>query len=183
MVSYQRKPRALMPRWNMPCREDKMKKLIRKTIVCSSTVVLLLFLMMGAGFSQSKAAEENAPNIRLGEIRFQVRELASAPSLRKMLEIHIEIFNRSRQATAPPNSIKLALVPIETKYPEGAPGTKFNPSQQETTISVPLPPDTGRVLTFGFSLPEKIPESMTFEIQVDPPEGEKKTVTYSLPQS
>ena len=160
-----------------------MNHLIRKAIVCLSALVLLLFLMTGVGFSQSKAAEENGPNIRLGEIRFQVRELASAPSLLRMLEIHIEIFNRSRQATAPPNSIKLVLVPIETKYPEGAPETKFDPGQRETTISVPLPPATGRVLTFGFSLPEKFPESVTFEIQINPPEGEKKTVTYSLPQS
>jgi len=139
--------------------------------------------MTGVGFSQSKAVEENGPNIRFGEIRFQVRELASAPSLLRMLETHIEIFNRSRQATAPPNSIRLVLVPIEVRYPEGAPETKFDPGPQETTISVPLPPATGRVLTFGFSLPEKIPESISFEIQINPPEGEKKTVTYSLPQS
>jgi hypothetical protein len=95
-----------------------------------------------------------------------------------MLEIHIEIFNRSRQTTAPPNFIKLVLVPIETKYPEEAPGTKFDPGQQETTISVSLPPAAGRIVTFGFSLPEKLPESMTFEIQVNPPEGEKKTATW-----
>jgi hypothetical protein len=139
--------------------------------------------MTGIGFSQSKAVEENGPNIRLGEIRFQIRELASAPSLLRMLEIHIEIFNRSRQTTAPPNTIKLVLVPIETKYPEGTPEAKFDPGRQETTISAPLPPATGRVLTLGFSLPEKIPEFMTFEIQINPPEGEKKTVTYSLPQS
>jgi hypothetical protein len=157
---------------------DKMAKLIRKAIVYSSALIFLHCLVTAVGFSQSKAVEESGPDIRLGEIRFQVREVASTPSPLKMLEIHIEIFNRSRQTTAPPNSIKLVLVPTETKYPEGAPGTKFDPGQQETTISVPLPPNTGRILTFGFSLPEKIPESMTFEIQMNPPEGEKKTATW-----
>lgn len=155
-----------------------MKNLIRKAMVCSSALVLLLFLVTGVGFSQSKAVEEKGPDIRLGGISFLVRELPSTPSPLKMLEIHIEIFNKSRQTTAPPNSIKLVLVPKETKYPEGAPGTRFDPGQQETTISVPLPPGTGRILTFGFSLAEKIPESMTFEIQMNPPEGETKTVKW-----
>jgi hypothetical protein len=155
-----------------------MCKSTGKAIVYSSALIFLQCLVSGVGFSQPKVAEESGPDIRLGEIRFQVREVASTPSPLKMLEIHIEIFNRSRQTTAPSNSIKLVLVPIETKYPEGAPGTKFDPGQQETVVSVPLPPATGRILTFGFSLPEKIPESITFEIQVNPPEGEKKTVTW-----
>jgi len=157
---------------------DEMSKMIRKAIVYSSALIFLQLLVMGIGFSQSKAIEEKGPDIRLGEIRFQVRELESTPSPLKMLEIHIEIFNRSRQTTAPSNSIKLVLVPKETKYPEGASGTEFNPGQQETTISVPLPPATGRILTFGFSLPENIPESMTFEIQINTPEGEKKATTW-----
>ena len=124
------------------------------------------------------AAEEGGPDIRLGEVRFQVRELASTPSPLRMLEIQIEIYNKSRQATAPPNSVKLVLVPIDMKYSEGTPKTKFDPGQKETTISVPLPPSTGRILIFGFSLPEKTPESITFEFQVNPPEGEKKTATW-----
>jgi len=153
-----------------------MNNLIRKATVCSSALVLLLFLVTGVGFSQSSAVEEKGPDIRLTGISFLVRELPSTPSPLKVLEIHIEIFNKSRQTTAPPNSIKLVLVAKETKYPEGAPGTEFDPGQQETMVAVPLPPNTGRILTFGFSLPEKIPESMTFEIQMNPPEGEKKTV-------
>jgi hypothetical protein len=145
-----------------------MNRLIRKAMTRSSAPVLLLFLVMGVGLFQSKAAEEKDPDIRFGEIRFQIREVASTPTSLKMLEIHIEIFNRSRQTTVPANSIKLVLVPKETKYPEGAPGPEFDPGQQETTISVPLAPVTGRILTFGFSLPEKIPESMTFEVQMPP---------------
>lgn len=155
-----------------------MGKLIGKAIVYSSALIFLQCLLTGAGFSQPNAAEEKGPDIRLRGISFLVRELPSTPSPLKMLEIHIEIFNKSRQTTAPPNSIKLVLVAKEIKYPEGAPGTEFDPGQQETMVAVPLPPVTGRILTFGFSLPEKIPESMTFEIQMNPPEGEKKTVMW-----
>jgi len=170
--------KAFISRVNQTLTGDKMGKLIGKVIVYSSALIFLQCLVTGVGFSQPKAVEESGPDIRLGEIRFQVREFPSTPSPLKMLEINIEIHNKSRQTTASPNSIKLVLVPIETKYPEGAPGTKFDPGQQETTLSVPLPPNTGRILTIGFSLPEKIPESMTFEIQINPPEGEKKTATW-----
>lgn len=167
-----------MSQWNETSRGDKMENLIRKAMVCSSALVLLLFLVTEVGFSQSKAVEEKGPDIRLEGISFLVRELPSTPSPLKMLEIHIEIFNKSRQTMAPPNSIKLVMVPKEIKYPEGVPVAGFNPAQEETTLTVPLPPNTGRIFIFGFSLPEKIPESMTFEIQINPPEGEKKTVTW-----
>ena len=155
-----------------------MGKLIGKAIVYSSALIFLQCLVTGVGFSQSNAVEEKGPDIRFGEIRFRVRKLESTPSPLKMLEIHIEIFNKSRQTMAPPNSIKLVMVPKEIKYPEGVPVAGFNPAQEETTLTVPLPPNTGRIFIFGFSLPEKIPESMTFEIQINPPEGEKKTVTW-----
>ena len=150
-----------------------------KAIVYSSVLIFLQFLVTGVGFSQPKAIEESGPDIKLGEIRFQAREFspASSPIKMLMLEIQIEVLNRSR-TTAPANSIKLFLVPTETKYPEGAPRAEFNPGQQETTVSVPLPPGEGQIMTFGFLLPEKIPESITFEVQVNPPEGEKKTVTW-----
>jgi len=160
-----------------------MDKLTRRAVSYSSALILSLSLGTGGVLSQPKAAEERGPDIRLRAVSFSVREFQSTPSPLKMLEVHIEIFNKSRQTTAPPNSVKLVLVPKEITYLEGAPRTEFNPGQQETTIAVPLPPNTGRILTFGFSLPEKIPESLTFEIQMNPPEGETKTVTYSLPQS
>ena len=155
-----------------------MNNLTKKAVIWSSAVVLLQSLVMGVGFSQSEVAEEKGPEISLKEISFLVREHPSTASLLKMLEIHIEIYNKSRQATAPANSIKLVLVPIESKYAEGAPGSKYDPGQQETTIPVPIPPASGRIMTFGFSLPEKIPKSMTFEIQINPPDGEKKTATW-----
>jgi hypothetical protein len=155
-----------------------MPRLTGRAITYSSALIFSLFVGVGILLSQSKAAEEKGPDISLKGIRFQVRELPSTPSPLKILEIQVEIFNKSRQTTAPSNSIKLVLVPIETKYQEGSPETEFNPGQQETTIAVPLPPNTGRIVTFGFSLPEKIPKSVTFEIQIDPPEGQKKTATW-----
>jgi len=154
-----------------------MNHLTKKAIIRSTVALLLLFLVTG-GLFQSRAAEEKGPEISVKGISFLVRELPSTPSPLKILEIHVEIYNKSRRATAPANSIKLVLVPKETKYPEGGPRTEFDPGQQETTISVPLPPASGLMLTFGFSLPERTPESMTFEVQVDPPEGEKKTATW-----
>jgi hypothetical protein len=166
-----------MSQWIETSRGNKMKNLIRKAMVCSSALVLLLFLVT-VGLSQSRAAEVKGPEISLTEISFLVRELPTTPSPLKILEIHVEIYNKSRQATAPANSIKLVLVPKETKYPEGTPRTEFDPGPQETTVNVLLPPVTGRIMTFGFSLPEKIPESITFEIQINPPEGEKKTATW-----
>jgi hypothetical protein len=154
-----------------------MNHLIRKIIIRSIVLVLLLLLATG-NFSQSTAAGENGRQISVKEISFLVREIPSTPSPLKILEIHVEIYNKSREETAPANSIKLVLVPIESKYAEGETGSKFDPGVQETTMTVPLPPLTGRIMTFGFSLPEKRLESMTFEIQINPPEGEKKMATW-----
>jgi hypothetical protein len=36
----------------------------------------------------------------------------------------------------------------------------------------------GRLGIIGFSMPEEKPESITFEIQINPPDGEKKMVTW-----
>ena len=155
-----------------------MVKWIRRTIIYLSTLIFLLFLAAGVILSQPGDAEEKGPEIRLGEITFWVREFQSTPSQLRMLEIHIEVFNRSRSSTAPPNSIKVVVTPKETKFPGGTPVTEFASSSQEVTLDLPLPPSTGRILIIGLSLPETKPESITFEIQINPPDGEKKTVTW-----
>jgi hypothetical protein len=156
-----------------------MAKLVTKTLIYSSVLFLFLpFLASGIVLSRSEAAEERSPDIRLGEITFAVREIQSTPSPVRMLEIHVEVLNRSPTSTAPANSIKVVVVPKEIKYPGGASVPGFNPIQEETALTAPLPPNTGRILIIGFSLPGKIPESMTFEIQMNPPEGEKKTVKW-----
>jgi hypothetical protein len=155
-----------------------MVKWIRKIIIYLSVLIFLLFLATGIILSQPRAEEEKGPEIRLGEITFSVREFQSTPSQLRMLEIHIEVFNRSRSSTAPPNSIKVVVTPKETKFPGGTSVTEFAPTPQEVTLDLPLPPSTGRILIIGFSLPETKPESITFEIQVNPPDGKKKTAKW-----
>jgi hypothetical protein len=140
--------------------------------------IFLIFLAWGVVLSQPRPIEEKVPEISFGEITFWVREFEPTTSPLKMLEIHAEIFNKSRRIAAPPNSIKIIVIPREVRFPEQSPSTEFNPTQEETTLTVPLPPNTGRILIFGFSLPETKPESITFEIQINPPDGEKKTVKW-----
>ena len=144
-----------------------------------SSLIFLLFLATGMILSQSATEEEETPKIRLGEITFLVREFQTTSSQIRMIEIQIEVFNRSRTSTVPPNSIKVVVTPKETKFPEGTTGTEFPPTPQEVTLDLPLPPSAGRVLIVGFSLLETKPESITFEVQVNPPDGEKKTVTWN----
>jgi hypothetical protein len=155
-----------------------MGKISRKIFFHFSILFFSLFLVWGEVYSQPKPREEKGPEIKLGAVTFLVREFESTPSSLKMLEIHIEIFNSSRRIPAPPNSINVIVVPKEIKYPESASGSEFSPPQEEAALNVPLPPNTGRVLIIGFQLPEKRPESITFEIQVNPPDGEKKTVKW-----
>lgn len=155
-----------------------MGKLITKAIIYSSVLIFLLFLATWVVLSQPKVIEEKGPDIRLGEITFRVREFQSTPSPLRMLEIHIEVLNRSRSSTAPANSIKVVVVPKEVKYPGGASVPGFNPTQEETTLNDPLLPNMGRILIIGFSLPETKPESITLEVQVNPPDGEKKIVKW-----
>jgi hypothetical protein len=46
------------------------------------------------------------------------------------------------------------------------------------TLNLPLQPISGRVMIIGYPLRAESPESITFEVQINPPEGEKKTVTW-----
>jgi hypothetical protein len=155
-----------------------MAKISRKTFFYFSFLFFSLFLVLGEVYSQPNSKEEKGPEIKLGAVTFLVREFGSTPSSLKILEIQIEIFNNSRRIPAPPNSINVMVVPKEIKYPESASGSEFSPPREEAALNVPLPPNTGRVLIVGLQLPEKKPESITFEIQVNPPDGEKKTVKW-----
>jgi hypothetical protein len=155
-----------------------MAKILKKITLYLSVVVFSFFLVTEEVCPQPKAVVEKGPDIRLGEVTFLVRDFESTTPPLKMLEIHVEILNKSRRIAAPPNSIRAVVVPKEIKYPEGASATEFNLTQEETTLTIPLPPNTGRILIFGSQLPEKKPESITFEIQINPPDGEKKTVKW-----
>ena len=151
--------------------------MIKRIILYSSLLVLLVLQTTDVAFSQPKAVEEKA-DIRFGRITFQTRDFESATPPLRMLEVQVEIFNKSSRMIAPPNSIRVVVVPKEVKFPEGTSGAEFNPTQEEITVPVPLPPNTGRMVIFGFSLPEKKPESITFEVQINPPGGENSMVKW-----
>ena len=146
----------------------------RKTIFCLPVIILLFFL--GQSLSQPLPKEES-PQIKLGEVTFKMREFESTPPL-KILELQIEILNQSRQSVAPPNSIKVAVTPKEMEFSPEQSATSFTLTPEETTLNLPLPPRTGRVLIVGYQFQTESPESITFEVQINPPEGEKKTVTW-----
>ena len=157
---------------------SKTGRMVKRIILYSSLLSLLLPQAASVVFSQPKAVEEKGPDIRFGKITFQTRDFESATPPLKMLEVQVEIFNRSTRIIAPPNSIRVVVVPKELKYPEGISAAEFNPARGETTITVPLPPNTGRMLVFAFSLPEQKPESITFEVQINPPGGENSTIRW-----
>ncbi len=152
--------------------------MFKKIIFYLSLLTLLLFHTTGVALSQPKAAEEKGPDIKFGKIAFQIREFESATPPLKMLEVQVEIINRSRTIPAPPNSIRVVVVPNEIKFPEGKSAGEFRLTQEEMTIPSSLPPGTGRMVVFGFSLPEKKPESITFEVQINPPDGQKNVAKW-----
>ena len=155
-----------------------MAEICKKTFFSLSILFFSLFLISGEVYTQPKPGEEKGPEIKLGEVTFLVREFGSTPSPMKMLEIHVQIFNKSQRIPAPPNSINVIVVPKEIKYPETVTASEFNPPKEETTLTAALPPNTERTLILSLELPEKRPESITFEIQANPPPGEKKVVKW-----
>ena len=155
-----------------------MKKVnYKKTIFFLTILISLFFFWVGAGLSQPASEAEKGPEIKLGEVTVKIREFDSTPPL-KILELQIEILNRSQQSVAPPNSIKVVVTPKEIKFSSTKSTSEFTPTPEETTLSLPLPPRAGRVMIIGYPFQTESPESITFEVQINPPEGEKKTVTW-----
>jgi hypothetical protein len=70
------------------------------------------------------------------------------------------------------------VIPKEIKFPEGASMAELTLNPEELSLDLALPPATSRILIIGFVLPERKPESITFEIQINPPDGEKKTAKW-----
>ncbi|MEI9477007.1 MAG: hypothetical protein WCO26_10580 [Deltaproteobacteria bacterium] len=147
-----------------------------------SLFFLILSFLPGTAqvFSQSAQQEETAPQVRLEDVNFRVREIGSTPSPLTLIEVHVSVFNPSQKVAVPPNSIKLAIVPKEVTFL--APPPKDGPDLQPevTTLNFPLAPRTGRILITAFSIPKEGVESITFEIQINPPQGEKKTATWRV---
>jgi hypothetical protein len=154
-------------------RIEFMEKVNHKKILFYQAIWISLFLLtVGEGLSQPAPEGEKAPKIKLGEVTVKSREFQSTPPL-KILEIQIEVLNQSQQSAAPPDSIKVVVTPKEIQ-----PAGKSPLTPEESVLNFPLPPKTGRVMIIGYPFPEETPESITFEVQINPPEGEKKTVIW-----
>ena len=141
-------------------------------------LVLILLAFMGPGRSLPQPLSREEPIVKLGEVTFKVREIEATPSNIKILEFYIEVLNRSRLAAAPPDSIKIVVSQKEVVYAGLKPAEEFAPAPQEAILSIPLPPLTGRVLIFGVPLPKEKVESITFDVHLNPPDGDKKTITW-----
>jgi hypothetical protein len=151
-----------------------MSKISKKNNIHLSILIFLFTLGIGIGLSQVSKGEDTSP-IRLENVTFQLREIESTPSPLKILEVHVEILNPSQKSVAPPNSIKAVVTPKEIKSSE----TNLTlPGPEEITLDNSLPPRTRQILIFGFSLPNESLESITFEVQINPPDGEQKVVTW-----
>lgn len=157
----------------------RKSKISKKVFFCFPLVLFLFILSLGDALSQPVPKKETESQIRLGNVTFKIREIELTPSNLRILEIYIEIFNQS-QENVPPHSIKVALVTKEVKFSSENPGETIAPSLEETTLSVPLPPRSGRIQMFGLEIPKGKPESITFEVQLNPPDGEKKTVSFNF---
>jgi hypothetical protein len=157
---------------------EKMGRSSKKTSFFLLFLIFLFSLGVGKGLSQPAPKEEGLSQIRLENVTFQIREIESTPSPLRILEVQVEILNQSQRFVAPPNSIKAVVVPKEVKSSETIPAGEFAPAPEEVTLNSPLPPRTRQVLIIGFSIPKEKLESITFEVQINPPEGEKKAVTW-----
>jgi len=150
---------------------------MKKAIYCLTILIYLFLLGLGTGLSQPASVTEKGPEIRLGEVAVKIREFESTPPL-KILEVQIKILNQSLQSIAPPNSIKVVVTPKEIKFSSEKSTSDFTITPEEATLNHPLPPRTSRVMIIGYLFEKEIPESIIFEVQINPPEGEKKTVTW-----
>jgi hypothetical protein len=150
----------------------------KKTIYSLTILISFFSFGVGMGLSQPAPIAEKGPEIRLGEVAVKIREFESTPSPLKILELQIEVINQSKQSEAPPNSIKVVVTPKEIKFSSPKSSSEFAPTPEEMTLNLPLQPISGRVMIIGYPLRAESPESITFEVQINPPEGEKKTVTW-----
>lgn len=153
---------------------EKMARNFRILNFC----LLVLFFLLALGARIGSSQREDTSPIRLENVSFRVREIESTPAPFRMLEVQVEVLNQSQQFVAPPNSIKVVVVPKEVRFSETVSAGKFAPPPGEVTLNAPLPPKARQVFIVGFSLPKEKLESITFEVQINPPEGEMKTVTW-----
>ncbi len=147
---------------------------------CTHLLILTLLFLAGAGegLSQPASNVEKVPEIRLGEVAVRIREFESVSSPFKILELQIEILNQSQQSVAPANSIKVVVIPKEIRFSSEESTNELSLTPEESTLNLPLSPKASRVMVVGYPFQKEVPGSITFEVQINPPEGEKKTVTW-----
>jgi len=114
--------------------------------------------------------------IKMEGIDFRVRDIESSV---KLLEIQVRIVNASKGLTAPSDSIRLVVAAKEVRFLNPTAQHQGNLPLETMTLNVPLPPGATRVMVIALSLPEERIESITFEVQINPPEGEKRMVTWA----
>ena len=159
-------------------------KTVRSTERMLVCLIILFFSSISywtlEGYPQTSETVEKKHSIRIGTIGFQIREIEATPSPLRILEVQVQILNRSQKETVPPNAIKVTVVPKEIMFVPSAPPIEFAPHPGEVMLTHSLPPSTGRVIIVGFPVPKENLQTITFEVQVNPPEGEKKTATFNF---
>jgi hypothetical protein len=151
-------------------------KNLKKTIAGLSIMILMVLIGVDEGLPQSPPKEEIARG-NLGNITFYIREIEAKPSPLTILEVQVEIVNRSRNSTVLPNSVKAMVAPKEIKLSSER-KNGFSLSTEEVTLTAPIPPGGSRLLIIGFQIPRERLESIVFAVQINPPDGEKKIIQW-----
>lgn len=150
----------------------------KKAAIYLLNLVFFFSFWIPDGLSQPGTKEEISPRVRLENVTFRVREIESTPSPLRILEVYVEIFNPSPQEDIPPNSIKAVVTPKKVNHSGETLSDDPVLPPGEVTLNLPLPSRTRQTLVIGFSLPKHKLESITFEVHLNPPEGETKVVTW-----
>jgi hypothetical protein len=143
--------------------------------------ILVLWLSLCAGpgdcLAQSPLQGEQEPTAKLGEIYVRIREIESTPSPLRMLEVHVQVLNQSRKVPIPAGSVRVRVTPEEILYAGADQPSRIPPDPEEVTLPSQILPGAGQFIYVGFSLDKGSPQSATFEIQINPPRGDQKTIS------
>jgi hypothetical protein len=145
-----------------------------------SGLLFLCWVNLGAeeAYSQASASPAKDLPVSIGAIDFRVKEFEATPSPIRMLELQIEVVNKSEKMTIPPNAVKIVAIAKVISFSSLSPTQDFSPPAGEVTLTLPLPPRGIHIGILGFSLPPGKLEAISFQIQINPPEGEKKDATF-----
>jgi len=149
-------------------------------------IVLGLFFLCSINLTGEETYSQTSINtkkelpVKMGAIEFRIREFEATPTPIRMLEIHVEVVSQSEQMTIPPNAIRIVVIPKEIQFSSPGPTGDFTPAPGEVTLTFPLPPKGIHIGIIGFSIPREKLQAISFEIQINPPEGEKRNATFQF---